>query len=157
MLRRFLMAVAVMLALGSVQTVHAQDVGSPEDAQAMVDSAIAFYKEVGKAAAFVEFSNPKGKFIDRDLYVLICDQEGFFRAHGYNKGLVDKNLLDLKDVNGVYIIREMIKTGKENPGGGWVAYTWTNPTTKKLEPKKTWVKLYDNYLFMVGVYDKSRA
>jgi len=158
MFRRFLMLLVALVPLALAPAVHAQDAtGTPEEAQAMVDRAIAFYKEVGRDAALAEFSNPKGKFIDRDLYVLISDFDGIFRAHGTNKGLINKNLIDLKDVNGVLIIREMIRAGRDNPAGGWVGYTWTNPVTKKLEPKKTFAKVYDNLIFMVGVYDKSRA
>lgn len=157
MLHKFVVALLVVCGITLTVPTHADEaVGSPEDAQAMVDKAIAFYKEVGREAALAEFSNNKGKFIDRDLYVFVCDKDGTFLAHGVNRGLINKSLIDLKDVNGVFIIREMIAASKAKPEGAWVSYTWTNPTTKKLDPKKTWVKVHDTLLFMVGIYDKTR-
>lgn len=157
MLRTYVISLLLLCGVALVTPTYAQEsIGSPEEAQAMVEKAIAFYKDVGREAALAEFNNNKGKFVDRDLYVFICDTDGMVIAHGINRGLVNKNMIDLKDVNGVFIVREMIAAAKNKPEGAWVTYTWTNPTIKKLEPKKTWVKPHDGLLFMVGVYDKTR-
>lgn len=158
MLFRTLFVVLTLLAVTALSPARAAGdiIGSPEDAVAMVDRAIAFYKEVGQEAALAEFGNKQGKFIDRDLYIYVANPDGTIRSHAYNHGLVNKNLWDLKDVNGVFITREFVESGKNNPDGGWISYTWTNPTTKKLDPKKTFVKRHDNLLFMVGIYDQSR-
>jgi hypothetical protein len=44
--------------------------GTREEAQAMVERAAAFLKANGREVALAEFRNPKGQFIDRDLYLV---------------------------------------------------------------------------------------
>ncbi|MEI6986972.1 MAG: cache domain-containing protein [Rhodospirillaceae bacterium] len=137
--------------------VVAGEFATAADAQAMVDRAIAFYDKAGREAALKEFSNKQGQFIDRDLYVFAGDLNGVFLAHGANPGLIGKNLNDLKDVNGRMIGQEIVQSAKTKPDGGWVEYTWTNPATKKLAPKRTWVKGHDNLFIAAGVYDTAKA
>lgn len=123
-------------------------------AQALVDKAIAHYKAVGKEASFANFMNKENKeWVNGELYVIVSTMDGIFKAHAINPKLIDNTQLPtLKDTNGVMIIQEMIKSGKEHPDGGWAKYTWTHPETKKLAPKQTWVKVQDNQLFMAGCY-----
>ncbi|CAK0744340.1 Histidine kinase [Azospirillaceae bacterium] len=154
MVRMFFATLLTLLTLLSGQPARAVEVGSESEAKALVDRAIAYYKEVGREVAFAEISNNKGKFVDRDLYVLVSDMNGVFLAHGANKGLINKSLLELKDVNGKLIVRSMVDAAKAVPSGSWVDYVWTNPTTKKLESKKTWIKAEGDIFFGVGVYDK---
>lgn len=124
------------------------------NAQALVDKAVAHYKAVGKEKSFADFMNKDNKeWVSGELYVIVSTMEGIFKAHAINPKLIDNpQLPSLKDTNGVMIIQEMIKTGKESPQGGWAKYTWTHPETKKLAPKQTWVKVHDGQLFMAGCY-----
>jgi cytochrome c len=48
--------------------------------------------------------------------------------------LIGKKLLDLKDQDGKYLIREMIGIAS-GPGSGWVNYKWPNPINNKIEDK----------------------
>ena len=123
-------------------------------AQTLVDKAITHYKAVGKEKSFADFMNKDNKdWVNGELYVIVSTMEGIFKVHAINPKLIDNpQLPTLKDTNGVMIIQEMIKTGKETPAGGWAKYTWTHPETKKLAPKQTWVKVEDGQLFMVGCY-----
>ena len=152
------LVVAALFAVVGLQSapVVADNRGAPEQAIALVDRAIAHYNEVGREKASADFSDPKGAFVDRGMYVLVSDFNGVFLAHGANKGLINKNLWELKDVSGRYIVREMIDAAKTKPDGSWVEYVWTNPTTKKLDPKKTWIKAVGDILFGVGIYDQSK-
>jgi len=154
---RFLKTMFVVVSMLLATTAGAAEFGTSEEAQAMVERAIAHYDKVGREAAFKDFSDNKGAFIDRDLYVLVLDQNSVMLAHGVNRGLIGKNLAELKDVNGKFILPEMVEMAKTTPAGGWVEYVWTNPTTKKLDPKKTWVKLHDGIIIGVGIYDKNRT
>jgi len=123
-------------------------------AQTLVEKAITHYKSAGKEKSFADFMNKDNKeWVNGELYVIVSTMEGIFKVHAINPKLIDNpQLPTLKDTNGVMIIQEMIKTGKENPKGGWAKYTWTHPETKKLAPKQTWVKVEDSQLFMVGCY-----
>jgi signal transduction histidine kinase len=140
--------IAVALQTGAA---HADECST---AQSLVDKAVAHYKSVGKEKAFADFMNKDNKeWVNGELYVIVSTMDGIFKVHAINPKLIDNpQLPSLKDTNGVMIIQEMIKTGKENANGGWAKYTWTHPETKKLAPKQTWVKVHDGQLFMVGCY-----
>jgi signal transduction histidine kinase len=155
-LRTFI-AVLVIALVALLRPAAAEDYATPEQAQAAVDRAIAFYDQAGPEAALKEISNKQGQFNDRDLYVFAGDLSGKFLAHGANPGLIGKNLNDLRDVNGKLIGTEIVQSAKNKPEGGWVEYTWTNPATKKLAPKRTWVKQHASLFFAAGVYDMAKV
>jgi len=123
------------------------------DAQALVGKGVAFYKANGKDKAFAEFSNPKGQFTKGDLYIFVIDTKGMTMAHGGNAKLVGKDMSELKDADGKFFMKEIIKTANEK-GKGWVDYKWTNPVTKKVDDKTTYVEKVDGYVFGCGIYKK---
>src|SRR5260221_44463 len=59
-----------MLVFGSAAAFAADGAGK-DDAVAMVKKAVTFIKEHGPEKAYPEFTNKAGKFIDRDLYVVV--------------------------------------------------------------------------------------
>jgi cytochrome c len=92
-------------------------------------------------------------FHDRDLYPFIYDLRGNCVAHGARPALIGKNLLDLKDQDGKYLIREMIDTAN-GPGSGWVNYKWPNPINNKIEDKTSYIAKMGDYFVGVGVYQE---
>ena len=124
---------------------------SAAEATALVDKAITFYKANGKDKAFAEFSNPKGQFVKGELYIFIWDLSGVTLAHGANEKLINKDVSQLKDTDGKLFVQEALQTAK-SMGSGWVDYKWTNPTTKKVEGKSTYVKKVDELIFCCGIY-----
>ncbi|HYD98588.1 MAG TPA: cache domain-containing protein [Alphaproteobacteria bacterium] len=129
----------------------AAEFGTAEEAKAMVERALAAIKQNGPEAAFKQFEDPQGGFKDRDLYVFVYDMNGVNLSHGANKALIGKNLKDLKDTDGKFLIQEMIKLAAAG-GDGWVDYKWQNPVSKKIEAKSSYVK-GDGALFVgVGIY-----
>ena len=143
----------IVLALLFIAGVVSQAVaaGTKAEAKAMVEKAIAYYKASGKDAAFAEITNPKGKFVKDDLYVTVYDMNGKCVAHGANAKMVGKDLLELKDPDGVYFVKDRIKLAN-TAGKGWQDYKFTNPVTKKVEPKTMYIEKFDNYIFACGVY-----
>jgi signal transduction histidine kinase len=119
----------------------------------MVKKAVAYLKEKGNQDAFAEFSNPKGKFVDRDLYIYVLDMDrnSLMMAHGANKGLIGKEFQQLKDSDGKLFIQEINKKARA-AGGGWVDYKWTNPVSKKVEPKTAYFEKYNNLVVICGAY-----
>jgi signal transduction histidine kinase len=96
---------AVLLVTGWVwvlglNTALAADVGTKDEATAMVKKAVALIKANGAEKAYAEFSNPKGPFVDRDLYVVVYDMTGKCLAHGANAKMIGRDLIDNKDVDG---------------------------------------------------------
>jgi len=49
---------------------------SKDDAVAMVKKAVSAIKTEGADKAYPEISNPSGKFVDRDLYIVVYGQIG---------------------------------------------------------------------------------
>lgn len=129
----------------------ATEKGTAPEAVAMVKKGVELVKSKGKEKAFAEFNNPTGQFVKGDLYVMAYDMEGNNKAHGANPKLVGKNLLDIKDANGVFIVQRFIETAKTS-GKGWVDYKWPNNITKAVEPKSTYVEKVDDILIGVGIY-----
>ncbi len=66
-------------------------------------------------------------------YFYAYTPEGVNVVHPINKALVGKNLIDLKDKNGTFIVRDVIKSAKE--GTGLSHFIFPNPKTKLDEPK----------------------
>jgi cytochrome c len=129
----------------------AAEKGTPEQAVAMVKKAEEFIKKNGKEKAFAEFNSPSGQFIQGDLYVMVYDMEGLNKAHGGNPRLIGKNLLDIKDANGVFIVKRFIEVANTK-GKGWVDYKWFNKVSNAVEAKSTYVEKYDDILVGVGIY-----
>jgi cytochrome c len=125
--------------------------GTANEAKALVEKAVSAIKADGKDKAFAEFSNNRGKFIDKDLYIFVVDFKGLTLAHGGNTKLVGKDMNDLKDADGEFFIKKMISVA-QTKGTGWVDYKWVNPVTNKIEPKSTYVQKHESYFVGCGIY-----
>lgn len=141
----------VLCALAIGNAAGATEKGTAAQATAMVKKGVEFVKANGKEKAFAEFNNPTGQFIAGDLYVMVYDMNGINRAHGANPKLIGKNLIDIKDANGVFIVKNFIKIAN-GKGKGWVDYKWPNNVTKAVELKSTYVEKVDDVVIGVGIY-----
>ena len=133
-------------------SVMAEDHGSKDEAKALVNAALAHIKQVGNTTAFNDFNTDKAAWTKKDLYVVVQDTKGVVLAHGANEKLVGKNLIDFKDQNGKLFVQELIATGSK--GEGWVDYDFSNPVSKKVEPKSSFVKKIPGFdgIVLVGAY-----
>jgi cytochrome c len=130
----------------------AEEFGSKDEAIAMVKRVQAEFKKDGADATFKAVSDKSTKdFHDRDLYPFIYDISGLCVAHGARAALIGKSLIDLKDQDGKFLIREMVTIAK-GPGNGWVDYKWPNPITNKIEDKLSYIEKMGDYFVGVGVY-----
>ena len=146
-MKRILIAILANLFLVSMAFAG----GSAEEAKALMGKAVDYLKANGKEKAFTEFTNPKGKFVDRDLYIFVVDFNGLTLAHGGNAKLVGKDMSELKDADGKYFIKAFIELAKTK-GNGWVDYKWVNPVTKGIENKSTYINKVDDYFLGCGIY-----
>ena len=152
MKRMFVMALVMMFVVGFSGFALAAD-GTPAEAKAMVKKAIDYMKANGKDKAFAEFSNPKGKFVDRDLYIFVYDMSGKCVAHGFNQKMIGKDLLEMKDSDGKFYVKERVEIIKAK-GKGWQDYKFTNPVSKKIEQKSAYIEKVDDLIVGCGVYKK---
>jgi len=144
-------AIAVVLCLFVAVSVFAQQRGTPAEAKKMVEEAITYLKANGQEKAFAEFNNPKGKFVDRDLYIMVYDMNGTCLAHGATKERIGKNFMDSKDDAGNYVIKPRVEMAKTK-GSGWQDYIWANPISKKVEPKTAYFERYEDIIVSCGAY-----
>lgn len=131
--------------------VHAQTQATAAEATAMVKKGVAFLKANGSDKGHAEISNKKGQFIDRDLYLVVYGLDGTVRAHGANEKMIGKNLIDLRDVDGKEFVKERVEMAK-NKGTFWQDYKFTNPTSKKIEPKSMYCEKLDDAAVCGGIY-----
>jgi cytochrome c len=129
------MAVFVVVFFGAMLFAHAATL---EEAKALGEKAAAYVKANGKDKAIAEFNNPTGLWVKGSLYVVLQDFKGVVLANGGNTGLVGQNHFELKDPNGKYFVKESVEIAKK--GSGWLEYSWVNPITKKVQPKKSWIQ-----------------
>jgi signal transduction histidine kinase len=142
------MVVSMMFAFSA----SAAEFGTKEEAIAMVKRAQAMFKKDGAEATFKAVSDPSvADFHDRDLYPFIYDMKGICVAHGSRPVLIGKNLFDLKDQDGKYLIREILDIANES-GAGWVNYKWPNPLNNKIEDKSSYIEKMGDYAVGVGIY-----
>lgn len=125
--------------------------GTPDEAIALVQKAVAYLKANGKDKAYAEFNNPTGQFKDRDLYIFVIDMNGLEWANGANQKIVGKNVLALTDAEGKTMVKSFIDLAKTK-GKGWVDYKWPNPVQKTVESKSTYLEKVDDVLVASGIY-----
>jgi len=124
---------------------------SQEEAKGWVQKALAFYKKAGKAIAMAEFTNPKGPFIEGDMYVFVLNLKGTMLAHGVNEKYIGQDFIDVKDSDGRSFIREIVEVGNTK-GVGFVDYKWYNPVTKEDLVKHVYFEKIDDVIICSGVY-----
>lgn len=140
----------------SAHAVSAAQFGTADEARKLLDRAIAHVEAVGPDAAFKDFSDTKGKFVDRDLYVFCNDGKGIITANGGNPALVNRDLHQIADVDGYQFMKEMEDQVKAK-GSGEVRYKWLNPVSKIIQEKVSFVKATSAGAFCgVGVYALSQ-
>jgi len=138
------------LALG-LSAALAADKGTKEEAAALVNKAVAFIKAHGRDKALAEFNNPKGQFVDRDLYVIVGDMQGKCLAHGAMPELAGKDMMEVRDLDGNYITKDRLKLLEKN-NTAWQTYKYPNPATKKIETKSMYLERVGDLYIGVGVY-----
>lgn len=139
---------AVLLTLGlSLSGAVAQERGTPDEAKAMAIRAAALLQAEGADKAFAAFDK-SAAFHDRDLYVMVYNADGVCVAHGANPALIGKNLIGLRDTDGKPMIKDLLSV----QDAGWVDYTWPDPISHKVLPKRTYVVRVGAYRVGVGAY-----
>lgn len=149
-MKRLTMFFAGFVAALSFNAVASAERGTELEAQAMVKKAVAFYEKSGPEKALAEFQKKPGAFVDRDLYVTVYNLQGDCLSH-INPKMVGKNMMDLRDADGIYLIKERVEAARKRDSG-WQEYQFFNPVSKKVEPKRMYWEKHDGILFAAGVY-----
>ena len=142
---------AAFLAGLVLATSGAHAAATADEATAMVKKGVAFIKANGGEKGAAEISNKEGQFQKDDLYLVVYGLDGTVRAHGANAKMIGKNLIDLKDIDGKEFVKERMELAKSK-GSFWQDYKFTNPTTKKIQPKAMYCEKLDDAVVCGGVY-----
>lgn len=150
MKRIYAALVAFAMALVAMPSFAADSRATEPEAEAMVKKAVAFYKKNGKEKALAEFQKNPGPFVDRDLYVTVYTMNADSLSH-INPKMVGKNMMELRDADGKYHIKERMEAAQKG-NAGWQDFKFFNPVTKQIEPKRMYWEKHDNLVFAAGAY-----
>lgn len=129
----------------------AQERGTAKEAKALLDKAVALIKAEGDKA-YPKIQDPKGEFINKDLYIYVATVDNaIVKVHPYAPGMIGKSWLTLKDANGKAFVEELVN-GAKGKGKGMVDYSWTDPKTKKVEPKSSYFERVGDVVAVSGFY-----
>lgn len=81
-------------------------------------------------------------------YIFLHDYNNFMLAH-IDPALDQQDLTNLKDSNGLHIVRELSKLAKER-GEGFLTYVWKMPGQENLRPKVSFCKAIPGKQWVVG-------
>jgi signal transduction histidine kinase len=118
----------------------------------LVGAAIDFFKKTPTDKALSIFTHTK-QFARGELYIFVYDTNGTVLAHGQEKTLLFRNMMDVKDTFGVQFVKDMIEKAKRD--GGWVTYEWRNAT--KISYAQKVVKEDKEYVIGCGFYPHAKA
>ncbi|HQO63651.1 MAG TPA: cache domain-containing protein, partial [Syntrophorhabdus sp.] len=116
----------------------------------VVDEAADLIKKKGKQA-FAQIRDPLGDFNYLTTYVFVIDSKGMDLVNPVFPGFEGQNVLDLKDSEGKYFIKDMIRA-LESTDTVWIEYMWPKPRHAVPTKKSTYVRkvLYGEEVFYVG-------
>jgi cytochrome c len=122
-----------------------------DEAVAMVKKAVTAIKSEGSDKAYAEIDDPKGPFVDRDLYITVVNMDGVVLAHGADRTRIGTNQANDKDPDGKEFVKERIDLAKTEPSF-WQSYKFMNPVTKQVEPKQMYCERLNDTIIFGGVY-----
>jgi len=83
-----------------------------------------------------------------DGYFYVYANDGLNLVHPRQPDLVGTNLWNMRDADGIWVIRELIQRAKE--GGGFQRYLWPKPSTGKVERKLGYSVALPRWGWMLG-------
>lgn len=129
----------------------AQAHGTPAEAKAMLQKAVAHYQAVGRTQALADFTNRKAPFFDRDLYVVCIGKDRTIVAHGGFPQTVGASVDIFKDAEGRPLGQAIIDAAASG-GPGLVRYQMISPISSKMQPKVSYVQKVGDDVCFVGAY-----
>jgi signal transduction histidine kinase len=138
--------------LASTATLRAADKPTQAEAQQLAVKAAIFVKDKGVDAAKEAF-HAEGEFKHGEIYVNVINEQGIWLVYPPKPNGEGQSVLEVKDVDGKYLIKDIIELAKTK-GEGWTDYRWMNPTTNQISSKVTYVKHVPErgVIVYVGVY-----
>jgi cytochrome c len=146
----------ICLSLFLATSGFAAEGATKEECIAKAKEAAAMVNELGAEAAYAKINDPKGPFVWKNTYVFALTADtASITAHPFKPGLIGKNLLGIKDVNGKMFFAEFVEVAQSGTGAGWVSYMWPKPEEKKPSPKISYIYRVpgENLAMGAGIYE----
>ena len=143
----WVLVLGFILAGGLGTAMAADEYGTPAEAKAMLEKAVAAVKQDEKKALEM-FTKGEGGFKEKDLYPFCAGPDGNFTAH---PKLVGKSLADLEDKNGKNFGQEIIDEAEEGKISE-VTYMWPRPGSDQPVEKVAYVTKVKDQVCAVGYY-----
>jgi hypothetical protein len=150
--RRQLLVSAFALATGVAGLSRSAQASTEQQAQDMVARAVALYAEKGEAA-FAIFNEGKASgFSEGEIYIVVQSRgaDGKVLAHAANAAMVGTPLSEISDQTGLKFAEVM--SVEATTAGSWFEYDWSNPETGVVGKKKSWAVLFNDLIFIAGIY-----
>ena len=112
--------------------------GCADEARALCERAAETVQREGLDAAVRRFHDPKGGFIDRDLFVIVLNQRNHFLAFGADPTKANKPAVAAPGVDLDDLCRRTLSTAAA--GGGWVEFRGIHPITRQPVEKMSYVR-----------------
>jgi signal transduction histidine kinase len=146
-MRRKIGFLLLSLFLLTTRYAWAGEYGTPAEAKAMLEKAVAAVKQ-DKAKALDLFTKGEGGFKDRDLYPYCGGADGKFTAH---PKLVGQSMKDLKDKAGMALGEDLYAKAKEGVISE-VTYMWPRPNETTPVQKVAYFTKVGDQICAVGYY-----
>lgn len=124
-----------------------------------VENVISLLESIRKYQLANNFTDEQGKNLARELvrglnynkngYFWIDDYEGINVCNPPDPSIEGKSRIETKDVNGKYLIKEIIANGRL-PEGGFTDYWFPKPGETKADRKRSYSKSFDSYKWVAG-------
>jgi methyl-accepting chemotaxis protein len=125
--------------------------GSADEARDLVLKAVDLVGRQGLRGAMPALHSVEAGFVDRDMYIFVIDREGRYVVHGAKPAAEGQRVADMPGIDGTRFYADVWAAAKG--GGGWVEYDITNPETRVVQPKESFVMPLDaQHLLGCGVY-----
>ena len=83
-------------------------------------------------------------------YFFAYNEKGVNVIHPIKPQLEGKNLLQLKDKNGVFLIQDLIKVATSKEQSGFTEFLWPKPGFKEDQLKVSYVKMFTPFNWIIG-------
>ena len=100
-----------------------------------VEEAAALLQQQGRSA-FATLRDKKSRFFFHDTYVFVTSATGIELVNPAFPAIEGRNLWDITDSTGKYIVRDYIGVALKQ-GSGWATYHWPRPEMPHIDAIKT--------------------
>ncbi len=150
-MKKRIITAAMLLTLTAAAA--ADEYATPREAEKLVGKAVAAIRKEGAPKVYAGITAKDAAWVRGDLYPVVYDLQGKVLAHGQTAKMVGKDLIELRDADGKYFIRERIEQARAKPNF-WQDYSFVDPVSKSILPKRMYCERLDETVVCAGVYKR---